>query len=295
MSRELRRVPLDFDWPIGQTWSGYINLHYEAHRRDCQKCAATGYSALGRRLSDQWSGKAPFDPSESGSHPFLATHPSIQARAKRRAPNAIEAQAQRLAAQINRSLAHHLNQDDVNALLAGCRLREFRGREVPPTAREVNELSLSTPLHDEVSKLLVIQSRCKRAGESELCDECLGEGSVLDSVDAKRLSEEWQPTDPPTGEGYQVWETVYEGTPISPVFATADELAAWMAANGTGTDRGTTKQQWLTFITAGGHAPSFVVRSTANGIEVKTGVQASSERPSPRQEGTSEMGHPNSK
>ena len=32
---------------------------------------------------------------------------------------------------------------------------------------------------------------------------------------------------PPVGEGYQLWETTSEGSPISPVFATIDELCEW--------------------------------------------------------------------
>lgn len=35
--------------------------------------------------------------------------------------------------------------------------------------------------------------------------------------------------EPPTGDGWQAWETVSEGSPISPVFATADELVEWAA------------------------------------------------------------------
>lgn len=33
--------------------------------------------------------------------------------------------------------------------------------------------------------------------------------------------------EPPAGEGWQLWQTVSDG-PISPVFATADELIDWM-------------------------------------------------------------------
>lgn len=33
--------------------------------------------------------------------------------------------------------------------------------------------------------------------------------------------------DPPTGEGYQAWETCSEGSPISPVFKTLGELLEW--------------------------------------------------------------------
>lgn len=39
MGRKLMRVPLDFAWPIGKLWEGYINPHY----RECPKCRA-GYS-----------------------------------------------------------------------------------------------------------------------------------------------------------------------------------------------------------------------------------------------------------
>lgn len=33
--------------------------------------------------------------------------------------------------------------------------------------------------------------------------------------------------DPPMGDGYQLWETTTEGSPISPVFVTLEELAEW--------------------------------------------------------------------
>src|SRR5579871_6863164 len=35
--------------------------------------------------------------------------------------------------------------------------------------------------------------------------------------------------DPPVGEGWQRWETTTEGSPSSPVVATAVELASWAA------------------------------------------------------------------
>jgi hypothetical protein len=36
----------------------------------------------------------------------------------------------------------------------------------------------------------------------------------------------WQPAHPPSGCGYQLWETTSEGSPISPVFASPDALCA---------------------------------------------------------------------
>lgn len=53
--------------------------------------------------------------------------------------------------------------------------------------------------------------------------------------------------DPPKGEGYQLWETTTEGSPISPVFKTVEELAKWCENNAT--IYGFSKisyQEWLT-------------------------------------------------
>jgi hypothetical protein len=54
----------------------------------------------------------------------------------------------------------------------------------------------------------------------------------------------------PIGEGYQLWETTSEGSPISPVFATPEELAKWLFENKISTFGGmtTTYENWLEFI-----------------------------------------------
>jgi len=65
--------------------------------------------------------------------------------------------------------------------------------------------------------------------------------------------------DPPTGDGWQMWEDTSEGSAISPVFATPEELARWLAdtnASAMG-DKGATYDQWLSTINAG-YAPSMV-------------------------------------
>jgi hypothetical protein len=46
-------------------------------------------------------------------------------------------------------------------------------------------------------------------------------------------AKKWTYFDPPKGEGYQLWETTTEGSPISPVFKTFDELCAWAEKNAT--------------------------------------------------------------
>ena len=41
-----------------------------------------------------------------------------------------------------------------------------------------------------------------------------------------------EPNEPPEGEGWQVWETVSEGSPVTPVFATSNELVDYLAEGG---------------------------------------------------------------
>lgn len=51
--------------------------------------------------------------------------------------------------------------------------------------------------------------------------------------------------DPPEGDGYQLWETTSEGSPISPVFATLDELLAYAAEHCTTFgSSGATADEW---------------------------------------------------
>ena len=64
--------------------------------------------------------------------------------------------------------------------------------------------------------------------------------------------------EPPPGDGYQMWETTSEGSPISPVFKTPEELARWLVDNGAssfGSDTAT-YDQWLGMIRGPGWAPS---------------------------------------
>jgi hypothetical protein len=81
----------------------------------------------------------------------------------------------------------------------------------------------------------LLEERAKRKGVFGMCLLCEGDcvipnrnpavGRLYAGVD---LYQEWQPIEPPAGEGWQLW-AAGEG-PISPVFATASELASWCAA-----------------------------------------------------------------
>lgn len=50
---------------------------------------------------------------------------------------------------------------------------------------------------------------------------------------------------PPKGDGYQLWETTSEGSPVSPIFCTLDELCEWCETNATVfANFKATKEEW---------------------------------------------------
>lgn len=78
---------------------------------------------------------------------------------------------------------------------------------------------------------------------------------------------------------YQMYETVSEGTPLSPVFATPEELARWCADNGADAGCGATAtyEQWLR-VARGGYAPSMVMHVRSDGSSTMvSGVEALSD------------------
>ena len=82
----------------------------------------------------------------------------------------------------------------------------------------------------------------------------------------------------PKGDGYQIWETVSEGSPITPVFATPEELARWCVENDNakyglaGPGARPDYEGWMRFIQVG-WAPSMVLDSTG----IRSGVLAASD------------------
>lgn len=280
MGREIKKVPLDFDWPMDKVWQGYLAPE-KLTGIPCLRCKQIGYSHRARVLMDRWYGNVPFDPSESGSQPYTIDTPEVRAFAERnvaRAPEyygrgeqAIRAEAQRLADLFNTQWQHHLTQQDVDVLVAEGRLNDFthtwdresrRWQPIEPTpvvtAEAVNRWSLSGTGHDAVNCHLVVEAACVREGVSDICTACDGHGSTEAYPGQRDEAERWERTEPPTGDGWQLWETVSEGAPISPVFATPEELATWMVS---GVSKWTMPKDYesaLRFVKAG-WAPSMVV------------------------------------
>lgn len=295
MSIEVYRVPLDFDWPLKRVWEGYV-MPVEIRGKPCLSCEETGLSPAAKVLHDRWYGYAPFRPEDRGSTPFLASTPAVREFAERnveRAPEfygsgelVIQIEAQRLADLWNERWSHHLNQDDVDALVAAERLHDLTHRwdaeahrwvatGYVPTPAEVNTWSVQSLGHDSINQWVVVKAECQRLGIAPECPSCAGHGSVYRDDSHRKAEEDWTRTDPPSGEGWQMWETTSEGSPMSPVFASSEELANWLTTTGASAFAGRTAtyDEWLGMIVGTGHSIASMVL-TENGFE--TGVAAAS-------------------
>lgn len=329
MGRELHRVALDFEWPLKKVWKGFLNPYFE-HCHKCPRCK-NGYNAYGQLLNDLWYGfqeHGYFSPEDNGSTAFKPDNKYVRELAERhvlqspeyygRGERAIVTEAQRLCNHYNKAWSHHLNQDDVNALVESGRLWDFvrvKLRETTeedirthayflwveagcpegdgtefweesvadhenywlpynngyiPTAQEVNEWSLCSSGHDSINNGICVRARAEREGKETTCSFCKGHGSYWESPEYEKLADEWTEEKPPAGEGYQIWETVSEGSPVSPVFETPEELARWMVNNDRSVTKDTNYEGWLRFINGPGWAPSMI--GTSEGL--KSGVAA---------------------
>jgi hypothetical protein len=91
---------------------------------------------------------------------------------------------------------------------------------------------------------------------------------LWETPEYRNLSENWEREEPPTGECWQLWETVSEGSPISPVFATREEFVDWLVAEGYSrlAAENFAKDGW---------APSMVIsRSEDGGITISNDIEA---------------------
>jgi hypothetical protein len=283
MGRQLRRVEKAFKWPVGKIWEGFENPHWKRSRA-CPHCQA-GSSKEAKNLQDLWYGYGGFDPSDKGSAPWMPTEPAIYERALRneKGPGwAADQEARRLCEHFNASWSHHLAQDEVDALVQDGRLWDFTRDFIPgqgwvdkkdapaPLAIDVNRWSLSGMAHDSINCWIVIKHVCQKNGWPTACAKCEGEGRLWESPQAQDDYNAWEPSEPPVGPWWQMWETVSEGSPISPAFEQPEELARWLAQNRGGSiDEGVSAEKWMDFIMGPGWAPSMMGNSSGlvSGVE----------------------------
>lgn len=197
MGREVKRVPLDFDHPLNEVWTGYL-MPDDLRLPQCGTCGGYGRNSafqwlsdmaylllmLGRDGMDSRRGQ-PLHPWLQGIHTYATSRPHPESMAA------------------------------LTGGLAGRAPRDPFG-------------------HDACDQWAATKAIITAAGLDPdtwaLCETCGGKGDVA-TDDQRAAHEAWELTEPPEGEGYQLWETVSEGSPISPVFPTPRGLAVWMSHN----------------------------------------------------------------
>lgn len=218
MGRELRRVPLDFSWPLNKTWEGYLN----PHARKCPDCEN------GSTVDADWLSAVVHlimmlrEPDRRhGLHPWLQVLPF-----RPRAPPTKRA-------------------EELTSGLAGRAPSGIIG-------------------HDAIDNWQAVKAIVKAAGLPEDWGTCKTCGGDNQDPASKEAYERWEKEDhePPTGPGFQLWETTSEGSPVSPVFADLGALCEWAAPNATtfGSSRASA-EQWRKMLDA-----DFVCHQEGNAI-----------------------------
>lgn len=254
MGRQIRRVPLDFRWPLNKTWPGFLNP-YSSWSCDCPCCEGTGSSKAALEIKALWSGDAPFSPEQTGSKPFepselIAGKRLENMRSHGATGKEILLEAIRLCKIYNNALQYHLSESDVEALYKD-------GRVSSLDQFKVNRESIRGFGRDCLDRHIVTRARCEAAGKPWKCQNCDGEGYVWATPEKKTLCENWEREEPPQGPGWQMWETVSEGSPISPPFQEPEALAEYMARSSY--HRSRSKESWLSMILGEGWEPSFIM------------------------------------
>jgi hypothetical protein len=198
-------VPLNFQGALGEVWEGgYINPYLGP--LNCNFCDGSGYNAATKQIAEDFYG---------------LVGPC-------------------------RGWSDKITQDEVQALVDRNCLVYFTHTCKPgegwkrrkdgyiPTAKEVNAHQHCAGLggHDAINRYILIETRAKRLGVFGSCPVCKDEGTLPHLGDAIREHyEEWEKCEPPTGTGCQLWEDCFGESPVSPVFASVEELEDWCAEN----------------------------------------------------------------
>jgi len=265
MGREIKRVPLDFDWPLNKVWQGYLNPFAKA-RHECLECDGTGYNPETKQIADDW-----YDHDGFGNRWMYVYGTAPDGTPAKRPPWKIVGDCHRW--------DNKLEAGEVEALMEHGRLSDLtyplwyrkdgdqwlvldeRDRDkgwVPcdpptmPTPEQVNYWSQHSFGHDAINRWICIEARATRLGVWGQCEVCDGTGEHWSSPEAKEQYDTWEKIEPPAGEGWQVWETVSEGSPVSPVFDSPDALIAHLVTDGYSLEAASN------FVNSSGWAPSMM-------------------------------------
>ena len=132
-----------------------------------------------------------------------------------------------------------------------------------PTPQEVNDWGIGGLGHDSINMWVCVRARVKREHlGTTSCAHCKGHGTIWLTPAHEKRHKNWKEKEPPKGKGFQLWSTINEGEPSSPVFKTLEALAEWCEVNATtfGSFRAT-KEEWMNMLDA-----NFVCHKAGNNI-----------------------------
>jgi hypothetical protein len=223
MGREIKRVSLDFDWPLHMPWKGFVPP-YTAQK--CLACEGSGYNPVTLKMRDQISRYIPI------------TQEVLDILLKEKAV--------RVLSDSGYKPVETISLEKVNEYLTSDRRARF-------------DLGVY-----DISDFNLLKACATVKGAWGMCKYCNGTGEIWHSKEIELLSCSFEGYAPPTGEGYQLWENVSEGSPISPIFEKPEDLAKWIVEHEGGNFEGA-----LRFVLKEEWAPSGVM---VNG-EFMTGIQ----------------------
>lgn len=237
MSRNVKRVPLDFDWPLKARWHGYL-MPDNLREVECGDCGGSGCTPAGQHVN-------------AVSEVLLdLTEASIAKRIGREAPR----------------VRHRLRSDHIKSSTPGSDIEDFvaklMGVEGPggPGA-----------YYGHYDAWKMTAALLNHAGLDEdwaECKTCKGMGIVEAWEGQEEAANAWASTEPPKGEGWQMWESTTEGSPISPVFDSAEGLIDWLVESGASLSGSVkaTHEEWAAIVHGTGDV--WITLSGGNGPSV---------------------------
>jgi len=260
MGRELKRVALDFDWPLNEVWKDYLTPH---EWKECPSCEGSGHNDNTRTLEQAWYPRQHDTPTDPVLHAIFED---------------------------NADFGHHLAQDECDHLVDSgrcvdltsewklakpdnerpewIRKRNADGSKYYPSDTVINAWARDTLGHDAINRWICVEFRAKKLGFWGECAVCEGSGEFWESPEAEKAAKDWKQTEPPEGPGYQLWENVSEGSPVSKVYPNKESFIDYLIAEGH------SREAAERFISLGS-APSMIMTTSADGERmIKSGIDS---------------------
>ncbi len=197
MSRQIYRVPFDFAWPRNRPWHGFINPHARA-------CPAEGKTCFG---------------GDTAAMAWLSSVSRLLSMLGEEAMSEPHADALRARGRI---FPHpYLTEWGQAPRTEDGELVPFGGEDLVQLVAGLSGGERQHRLAGGAYSYTITKTLLKAAGLPEtwgLCPVCGGEG---DDPASREAAAAWNRTEPPVGPGWQLWETVTTGSPISPVLTEA--------------------------------------------------------------------------